>query len=84
MFITAKTRTGAEFAYSSKTAILCKSREQAQTLAEFMNTHNESAQGVFKLKDGEIYHVYEIDKYDRAPLYRLKSTRGAVKVAYNI
>lgn len=84
MFITAKTRKGAEFAYSSQTAILCKSREQAQTLADFMNTHNDGSQGVFKLKEGEIYHVYEIDKYDRAPLYRLKSTRGAIQVAYNI
>lgn len=84
MVIFAKTLKGKEFLYSSKTAVLCKNREQAQQVAEFLNSHNDGNQGDFKLKDGEVFHVYEIDKYDRQPLFRLKSTKNSIKICYNI
>jgi hypothetical protein len=83
MYIIAKTKSGCEYVYSNKTAVLCKSKEQAETLAEFMNTNNSHAQGDFKLKDGEKWFVYIIDKYDKQPPYRVKSTRGKIAVTLN-
>ena len=84
MFIFAKTLKGKEFFYSNKTAVLCKNREQAQKVADFLNSHNDRNQGDFKLKDGERFSVYEIDKYDMQPLYRLKSTKNNIKICYNV
>jgi hypothetical protein len=83
MIIIAKTQNGREYLYSNKTAVLCKSNEQAQALADFLNEHNATAQGNFKLKDGEKWHTYEIDKYSAQPPYKVKTTRGKIAVTVN-
>lgn len=83
MFITAKTMTGREYAYNNATAILCKSRAQAEQLAKHLNENNNGTRGVFKLANNEKYFVYEIDEYSKQPQYRLKRTRNCTKVAYN-
>lgn len=83
MFIIAKTQIGREYLYSNKTAVLCKSKEQAQKLAEHMNSNNTQATSEFKLKDGEKWFAYEIDKYSTQPPYKLKTTRGKITVTEN-
>ena len=83
MFIIAKTLKGKEFIYNNSTAILCKTKKQAEQVAEHLNTHNDTTMGIFKLKDNEIYFVYKIDQYDKTPPYRLKGTTNSIKIAYN-
>ena len=80
MFIISKTIEGKEFIYSTKYSILCKSEKEAEKLAEFLNTHNDSAIGDFKLKDNEKWYKYEIDEYDTPPRYKLKQVRGKISI----
>ena len=80
MYIISKTIKGKEFVYSTRYSILCSSKKQAEKLAEHLNTHNEDTQGDFKLKDNEIWYVYEIDKYDTPPHYKLSTTRGKIAI----
>ena len=54
MYIISKALKGKEFLYSTKYTILCKSEIQANKLAKFLNEHNDTALGIFKLKDNEI------------------------------
>lgn len=84
MFIISKTIKGKEFVYSKKYTILCKSADQAKQLAKYLNEHNESSIGDFKLKENEIWYVYKIDKYDTVPRYKLKNTKGRVSIVENI
>lgn len=83
MHIIAKTQSGKEYLYSIKTAILCKDEEQAAQLAQHLNEHNADTIGEFKLKAGEKWHVYEIDKYNTQPPYKVKTTRGKISVTMN-
>lgn len=83
MFIISKTIEGKEFIYSSKFSILCKSKKQAEELAKFLNEHNDTANGDFKLKDNELWYVYQIDKYDTPPKYRLSQTKKYISVKEN-
>lgn len=80
MFIISKTIKGKEFVYSTRHSILCSNKKQAEKLAEHLNTHNEDTQGDFKLKDNEIWYIYEIDKYDTPPRYKLSTTRGKIAI----
>ena len=80
MYIISKAIKGKEFIYSTKYSILCSNKKQAEKLAEHLNTHNEDTQGGFKLKDNEIWYVYEIDKYDTPPRYKLSTTRGKISI----
>lgn len=84
MFIISKTIKGKEFVYSKNYTILCKNEKQARILAKHLNEHNESSIGYFKLKENEIWYVYEIDKYDTTPRYKLKNTKGRVSIVENI
>ena len=59
MFIVAKTIKGKEFVYSINYSILCKNEKQARQLAEHLNNHNDTAIGKSKLKENEIWYVYE-------------------------
>lgn len=83
MFIISKTIRGKEFLYSKRHSILCKNEKQAKELRDFLNSHNDTSLGDFKLKENEIYHVYEIDKYDTIPMYRLKSTKNKISIVEN-
>lgn len=83
MFIISKTIKGKEFVYSTNHSILCKDKKQADKLADFLNKNNNNTIGNFKLKDNEIYHVYEIDKYDTPPRYRLKTTKNKISIVEN-
>lgn len=85
MFIISKTIKGKEFIYSNKYSILCKSQKQAQAqaLARFLNEHNDTALNDFKLKDNELWYVYEIDKYDTAPRYKISQTKGKISIKEN-
>ncbi len=78
--IIAKTIIGKEYCYSSSTSVLCHSKEEANKLAEFMNSHNDTANGVFKLKEGEKWEKYEIDKYDTEPAYELICTKDSIRI----
>ncbi len=83
MFIISKTIKGQEYLYSNKYSILCKNEKQAQQLASFLNNNNNSTIGDFKLKDNELYFVYEIDNYDTQPRYKLKSTKNKISIVEN-
>ena len=83
MFIISKTIKGKEFLYSKRHSILCKNEKQAKELSDFLNSHNDTTLGNFKLKENEIYHVYEIDEYDTIPMYRLKSTKNKISIVEN-
>ena len=80
MFIVSKTIKGKEFIYSNKHSILCKNEKQAKKLAQFLNEHNDTTTGDFKLKDNEIYYVYKIDKYDTQPRYKLTTTKNKISI----
>ena len=84
MFIVAKTIKGKEFIYSNNFSILCKNETEAKKLAEHLNNNNESANEKWKLKDNEIWYVYEIDNYSAIPTFKLKSTKNSIKITYNI
>ena len=84
MFIISKTIKGKEFMYSNKYSILCNSQKQAQALARFLNEHNDTALNDFKLKDNELWYVYEIDQYDTAPQYKISQTKGKISIKKNI
>lgn len=83
MFIISKTIKGQEFLYSNKYSILCKSKDQANRLASFLNKNNNSTINDFKLKDNEIWYTYEIDKYDNMPRYKLKCTKNKISIVEN-
>lgn len=83
MFIISKTIKGQEYLYSNKYSILCKNEKQAQQLASFLNNNNNNTIGDFKLKDNELYYVYEIDQYDTQPRYKLKSTKNKISIIEN-
>ncbi len=83
MYIISKTIKGKEFVYSNKYSILCKNEKQAQALAKFLNEHNDTTTENFKLKDNEIWHTYEIDKYDTEPRYKIKETKGKISIREN-
>lgn len=83
MFIISKTIKGKEYLYSNKHSILCKNEKQAQQLASFLNNNNNDTIGDFKLKDNELYYVYEIDNYDTQPRYKLKSTKNKISIVEN-
>jgi len=83
MFIISKTIKGKEFVYSNKYSILCKNEKQARDLARFMNDNNETAIGDFKLNNGEIWHVYEIDQYDAVPRYKISITKNKISIKEN-
>ena len=80
MFIISKTIKGKEYSYSSRHTILCKSEKQARMLADFMNSHNDTAIGDFKLKDSETWYCYEIDEYDNEPRYELVATKNKISI----
>lgn len=81
MYIIAKAKQGAEYLYNSATAIQCRSEAQAREIAQHLNSNNDTAVGVWKLKAGEVWHAYEVDGWTTAARYRLKSTRGGIKIA---
>lgn len=83
MFIISKTIKGQEYLYSNKYSILCKNEKQAQQLASFLNNNNNNTIGDFKLKDNELYFVYEIDQYDTQPRYKLKNTKNKISIVEN-
>lgn len=83
MFIISKTIKGKEYLYSNKYSILCKNKEQANQLASFLNKNNNTSISDWKLKDNELYYVYEIDNYDTQPRYKLKSTKNKISIVEN-
>lgn len=82
-FIIAKTLKGKEFMYSNNYSILCGSKKECEILARHLNNNNDSAINDFKLKDNEIWYVYEIDNYSSTPKYKLINTKGKISVVYN-
>jgi hypothetical protein len=84
MWIVAKTIKNHEYMYSKSYSILCESKKQAEKLAEHLIMNNEKSVGSWKLNENETWFVYEIDKYDSIPPYKLKSTKGKISVVENI
>lgn len=83
MFIISKTIKGKEFMHSNYFSVLCKDESQAQKLAEHLNNNNETSIGQFRLQENEIWFVYEIDKYDNKPTFKLSVTKNKIVVKYN-
>jgi hypothetical protein len=85
MFFISKACKGHEYLYKRQFAIRCKSKKQATQLAEHLNTHNETANGEWKLNDNETWYVYEDGEWynDYIP-YKLKSTKGKISIVSNI
>lgn len=84
MFIFAKSIKGKEFMYSKKHSVLCKSKKQAEQLADFMNSHNDKAKNDWKLKDNEIWWVYEIGNFELETIpYKIKKVKDNIVIAKN-
>lgn len=84
MYIIAKALKGKEFMYSKKSSILCKSKKQAEKLAEFMNLHNETTKEDWKLKDNETWWVYEIGNFEIETIpYKIKKVNDKIVIAKN-
>lgn len=74
MFIVSKAIKNVLFSYlyyDGKFSILCKSKKQAEQLAKFLNEHNDTANGDFKLKNNEFWYAQEIEKNDPPPKWKL-------------
>lgn len=80
MYIVSKTIKGKEFIYSNMYSILCDNETQAIKLAKHLNDNNDKTINDFKLKDNEIWHTYEIDKYDTKPRYKLIQTKNKISI----
>lgn len=80
MFIISKTIKGKEFVYSKAFMIACNSEAQAKALSKHLNENNENTLGTFKLKDNETWFVYEVDKYDNEPRYKVKTTKNKISL----
>jgi predicted choloylglycine hydrolase len=80
MNIISKSLKGKEYMYKKDFMILCKNKNQAEQLSNFLNNNNENTQGIFKLKEGEIWHDYIIDKYDNEPKYKVKSIKNKIVI----
>ena len=61
MYIIAKTIKGREFMYNPKTARRVSARS-AKTILEVVNRYSF----LLDTERGEIWHIYEVDKYDIA------------------
>lgn len=83
MYIVAKTIKGKEYIYDNKYSILCTSEKQAKKLATHLINNNESAINEWKLKNGETWHIYQIDIYDKQPMYKLVATKTSIKIRTN-
>lgn len=61
MKILAKTHKGSEFCYNARSARAVSERSAGKIL-EIVNKYNFQ----IKPENGEIWHVYDVDQYDRA------------------
>lgn len=80
-FCIAKSIKGKEFLYVKESVILCRSKKQAELIADFMNLNNNTSGGIFKLKDNQIWHIHK----DIEPCYkvsRVSETTGKISVKY--
>ncbi len=80
MHIISKTIKGKEFVYSKSFMIACNSEEQAIALAKHLNEKDDQTVGIFKIQYGEVWHHYEIDKYDSVPAYKLVSFKNKISI----
>lgn len=80
MYIVAQTVKDYEFIYSSTRSILCKNKKQADMLAKYFNENNASLDNFWKLKDGQIYFVYLIDRYGIQPNYCLSVKKDKISI----
>lgn len=83
MFIISKSIKGKEYLHSNYFTILCKDKNQAEQLAEHLNNNNELSNEQFRLQANEIWFVYEIDKYDNKPTFKLLVRKNKISVRYN-
>lgn len=77
----AKSCKGKEFLYAKDTVILCRSKKQAELIAEFLNLNNNTSTGGFKLNENEIWHLHK----DIEPCYKVSrvcKTTGKIIVKY--
>lgn len=59
MTIIAKTKPGAEFTYSVKSAHAV-SKASAEYIRDICNQYK------YRLREGETWHIYDVDEYDHA------------------
>lgn len=83
MYIVAKTTKNKEFIYNNRTSIKCASLKVAQLLADHLNKYNEQSLGIFKLKEGEVWHFYEVGNWE-TPRYKLARIKGKISIRENI
>ena len=84
MFIIAKTIKGHEYIYSRQYSVKCNSKKQAEKLVEFLNNHNDSAIENWKLKDNEVWNVYEVGNWENDYIpYKIKETTGKISIVEN-
>lgn len=80
MYIVAKTIKGKEYIYNNNYSILCSSKNIANKLCKHLIDNNKSAINEWQLKDNETWFVYQIDKYDKQPRYKLTSTKNKITI----
>jgi hypothetical protein len=79
----AKTIKNHEYIYNKRFTILCKSKKQAEKLAENLIKNNETCLlDNWKLKENETWWVYECES--ESPLWKLKSTNGKISLVENV
>lgn len=85
LYITSKTIKNKEFIYSMKYSILCKNKDQADKLTDFLNKHDNTALGEFKLKNNEIWHTYEVGDFEKNYIpFKLKTTKNKITIISNL
>ena len=80
MTVLAITKAGSEYLYNARTAHKV-SKRSAERICKIVNDCE------YRIKDGEIWHTYEVDEYDAASDYAetqcFTIRNGLVKAWYN-
>ena len=85
LYITSKSIKEHEYIFSMNYAILCKNKEQADKLTDFLNKHNNTAIGEFKLKNNEVWYTHEVGDYEINYIpFKLKSTKNKITITSNL
>lgn len=80
MKVLAKSVIGAEYLYNAKSAHAVSNRS-ADIIMRVLNQHK------YQLKDGETWHVHDVDSYDNAYYYaqsqKFRIRKGIVSACYS-
>ncbi len=83
MAFISKSPKGKEFLFSRQYTIACKTRKQAEQLANYLNENDKNSIGNWKLNDNETWSVHD-DMYGIEPLFKVRRKNGNISIVLNV